>query len=491
MVKDRNMSSGQQFDNNRRERGAALLIAIFALLLVSVVAIALIVSSGTDSALASNYRTSTGAYYAALAGIEEGRGRLLWKNPAFLNNTVANFVPGNGAVLDVHQVLYIINPVGGEAIVPTDPTNPYADTEYGSEFTWGLAGATIQGPVNSVSPTSTLPGPSFKWVRINPVTEISMGNVDVDGQNVQDPLTPLFYDGTGLNRTSTGTQAIEITALAVLPNGAKKMLQYVAGPVALNLNFPSALTLLGSSGNNVHFTGPANTTFFVNGNDQFTVGTCTPGSTPVYAIGYADGSDASGIAATPPTQFPGSGGSATVPSVGNVVLPPSLQTPAALNAFVQNIENNADATVAPVAPATSVLGADLPTTMSVTNPMTVVVNGDLDLTNWHGVGYGLLLVTGNVTYDPDATWNGIVMIVGKGRFVSIKAGAHSINGAMIIAQTVDNSGNPLATFGPSSFSQTGSDALGSGVFYSTCNIKAAQQAATYKVLSFREIPLTN
>ncbi len=80
------MTGHRQFEESRRERGVALLIAIFALLLVSVVAIALIVSSGTDSALASNYRTSTGAYYAALAGLEEGRGRLLLKNSAFINN---------------------------------------------------------------------------------------------------------------------------------------------------------------------------------------------------------------------------------------------------------------------------------------------------------------------------------------------------------------------------------------------------------------------
>src|SRR6516162_5236895 len=104
------MMLNRQSQSDHRQRGAALLIAIFALLLISVVAIALIVASGTDSALARNYRGSSSAYYAALAGLEEGRGRLLWRNPAFINKTVANFVPPTGAVLDAHQVLYIINP---------------------------------------------------------------------------------------------------------------------------------------------------------------------------------------------------------------------------------------------------------------------------------------------------------------------------------------------------------------------------------------------
>ena len=54
----------------RNEAGIALLIAIFVLLLISVVAIALLVSSDTESALAGNYRSSTGVYYAALAGVE-------------------------------------------------------------------------------------------------------------------------------------------------------------------------------------------------------------------------------------------------------------------------------------------------------------------------------------------------------------------------------------------------------------------------------------
>src|SRR5947207_4805550 len=59
----------------RTEEGIALLISIFVLLLISVVAISLIVSSGTESALAGNYRSSTGVYYAALSGLEEARDR--------------------------------------------------------------------------------------------------------------------------------------------------------------------------------------------------------------------------------------------------------------------------------------------------------------------------------------------------------------------------------------------------------------------------------
>ena len=117
----------------RTQAGAAMLIAIFALLLISVIAIALIVSSGTETALAKNYRTSTSAYYAGLAGLEEGRGRLLWRNANYLNNTVPLFMPASGnPSMNLSQVLYIENPAGGEVVDPTDlsGSNPYADNEY-------------------------------------------------------------------------------------------------------------------------------------------------------------------------------------------------------------------------------------------------------------------------------------------------------------------------------------------------------------------------
>jgi len=59
---------------NRRkqsESGVALLIAIFVLMLISVVAISLIVASGGESSLAGNYRSSTSAFLAGSAGLEE------------------------------------------------------------------------------------------------------------------------------------------------------------------------------------------------------------------------------------------------------------------------------------------------------------------------------------------------------------------------------------------------------------------------------------
>src|SRR6266699_2559378 len=94
------------------EAGIALLIAIFILLLIGVVAIALVVSSGTESALAGNYRFSTNVYYAAVAGLEEVRARLRSNNPNSFNNTAPGFLPPPATPLGDCAPVYVINSRG-------------------------------------------------------------------------------------------------------------------------------------------------------------------------------------------------------------------------------------------------------------------------------------------------------------------------------------------------------------------------------------------
>src|SRR5436853_7131341 len=94
----------------RTDEGIALLISIFVLLLISVVAIALVVSSGTESALAGNYRSSTGGYYAALPGLEVARGRLLAKNQDSFTTTAPGLLPSSGTTLATGSVAYSLHP---------------------------------------------------------------------------------------------------------------------------------------------------------------------------------------------------------------------------------------------------------------------------------------------------------------------------------------------------------------------------------------------
>ena len=106
---------------NRRKRpesGVALLVAIFVLMLISVIAISLIIGSGGESALEGNYRSSASAYLAGTAGLEEARGRMLKKNADYFNQApndtpATTFIPTAGP-LAIGQVRYVLNPGPGE-----------------------------------------------------------------------------------------------------------------------------------------------------------------------------------------------------------------------------------------------------------------------------------------------------------------------------------------------------------------------------------------
>jgi Tfp pilus assembly protein PilX len=509
--------------NTTRKRqpqaGVALLISIFVLLLISVVAIALIVSSGTESALAGNYRNATAVYYAALAGLEEGRGRLLAKNTNSFKNTAAPTFMPPGTTLAIGSPRYIINPVGSETVAPWDQSNQYADTEYTTEFGANPPGSSPSTP--SLSTVAGIQGPTFKWVRINAVSSASLGLAVGPSYSgpPYDSTTPVFYDstqpsGAQLNITPTGAQVLELTSFAVLPNGSQKILQYLVVPSAITVpTFPAALTFASDTGHTVWFTAPqGNGSYYVSGNDIAVpqLPSCTPGSA-VHAIttyhtnakndvivGYA-GFPSHGI---PSGQQPLYTGQSPAPDVqlDPSSNPANYQTPAQVDGIVQNILQNAAPIVltpgSGTTPPYTSFDYDLhavTTGMSATNPLTIVVNGNLDISNWggdgYGQGYGLLVVTGNFSYDPDTTWNGIILVIGQG-FVnnSQHGGSGVINGAMFVSQT--RGPGPSFSLLPNLGTATvkfDSTMQGIGMRYSSCWIQNSIPTGSYKVLSFHEI----
>ena len=504
--------------SRRNQAGIALLIAIFVLLLISVVAIALVVSSNTESALAGNYRSSTGVYYAALAGVEEARSRLRPNDPNSFKNTWAAFYPPPGTALPIGTVGYVLNPS------PTDNAGAmlttYPDTEYDNEFGPGaLGGANVQTTqsVWNRSPLSGLPfaGPLYKWVRINAVSEKSL-NLDVDSDGQPDSLTPLYYDSANhvfSNNPGVGSQALELTALAVLPNGSQKLLQYVSasttiappGMQTISPLFLAALTISGSKDFSPFFAAPANNQVYaVKGDNHDCSGNPMGGA--VAAIGlfgdYSGGSynsDLTGIVGgipnnvgSPPTDpqqnYTGNVGH-PLPDVEYLSgFPANLFSPAQIDAFAQNLIQNAVASFVPSGSAGTQQTLLDSLNMSPTNSVTVIANGNLDLTNWTGTGYGLLLVTGTLTYDPATTWNGAVLVIGQGQINNIDHGQYQqINGAVFVAKTRDASGNLLTgTIGGGSVSFD-PPMQGSGIRYSSCWVQKAQPVGGYKILSFHEI----
>jgi hypothetical protein len=490
-----------------------LLIAIFVLMLVSIVAIALILSAGTESALTSNYRSSAGVYYAAVAGLEEARGRLLPKNPDYFNKSDASFLPTGGAQFPLNWVRYITNPSASDGVVnPQDTASPYFDSEYQKDSY--PATAITSGTLNvrklgSISGTNAagIAGPLFKWVRINAVTEMSL-NIQVDSGNPNDGTTPLYYDyahvdSHGVLRPSlivsaspppTAVQALQITALAVLPNGSKKLLQYLVAPVPVKLPpLLAALTLSGSTGHAAAFHQPnGNSQYAVTGLDHDCLGNVVAGGAKIPAIGVFPGTDIAGMKSGIPSgnrsKYTGINPAPDVEDISGL-FDPNLQQPSQLDALAQNIMQYKDATV-PAGSSSTQTSFLTSLGMSATNPLVVVANGDLDITNWSHDGYGLLLVTGKFTYDPDTNWYGIVLVIGKGAVDGDHQQYKTINGAMVVAKTRDTYGTLLPDSGGlGGASVVFDDSMqGAGVAYSTCSIQKATPPANFQVLSFHEIP---
>ena len=499
--------------HKNREAGVALLLAMITLLLITGVAVAMVVASGMESSLNGNYRSSSSAYYAALAGLEEGRGRLLPNNN---NIVVTNGATNLQGFMPVGTVTYIVNPAPGE---PTGAAllTKYPDNEYSSSYEFGVAPTTTTTQ-SSVAGTnaSNIPGPMYKWVRYNAVTEKSLGSVDVNGDGTIDTTTPLFYDGAATPpslvvppmvagvpspASSTANQVFEITALAVLPNGSEKLMQYLVAPQTYNMNFPSALTLAGGIG---AFAGASSNPYHVDGHDGSgsppAVPGCTPNGAAKDAIGVSGAADVLTVKAGIPSnrQSHYAGVSGSTPDVAQVGLNSTLATPASLDQLVQSIRNNADAVIPnPPNPPNynnsgttyNYGGPGWPTDMSATNPKTVYVDGSFDL--GPNTGYGLLVVTGNFNYHGNSGWKGVILVIGDGTttFLGNGGGNGEFDGAIFVATTRDALGNQLPAMGQVNFDITGGG--GNGIYYNHCWVNTVQQPPTYKVLSFKEVPYTD
>ena len=189
----------------KNERGMALMLTLFALLLLSAVGLFMVVSSTTETRIDTNYGTSLRAYYSAKSGLEEVRDRIKYSStstsgPGGLADQLPQDVAGNAK-----GVLYIVNPANGEVVDPTDPTNPYFDDDlchaFASNTPKGIKCTTVPNIANWQLPAmASLAQPSgpvdFKWARINMKTNRTAAPYFVDGGTSGAPLdTRVCWDG--------------------------------------------------------------------------------------------------------------------------------------------------------------------------------------------------------------------------------------------------------------------------------------------------------
>jgi hypothetical protein len=189
----------------RQQRGIAMLICVFALLLLTGIGMSLLFMSDTESSINTNYRETQRAYFAATAGLQEARERLMASSPFPIAPPLALPGPGGG-------VVYLRNPGFNEVVEPWNAGNTYFDNQLCQERFSGLgmgepaanvpcaaapAGAGWYTPVNSIAPfMGTTAAVPYKWVRITLKANRSSFPYCPTGNCDSDNTVPICWDGT-------------------------------------------------------------------------------------------------------------------------------------------------------------------------------------------------------------------------------------------------------------------------------------------------------
>lgn len=303
--------------NKASQRGVALFLSVFALLLLTGIAAALLMMSVTETSVNSNYRAEQVAYFGAKAGIEEARSRSMSSDP----NTISAFLATSAPSLINNGVLYIVN--SNLAAQPWSSTNAYADDELCHDGYTGLGytgspGLAVTAPDircldssgDAVLPpgsgwykssNSSLPfaGTSealpFAWTRVAPKLNGSVTYLSGTGStattetysvnstySAQDPIcwdgeeeVPLAAGKTNCNQMLSASNApmtfvYLVTSLGVGSNGARKMVQ---SEIALQPTapFPYGLYATSTACPAITFTGtnPSTDSYTTAGNQTY------------------------------------------------------------------------------------------------------------------------------------------------------------------------------------------------------------------------------
>jgi hypothetical protein len=468
------------------ERGIALMMTIVGLLLLGAMTAGMIILANTETNISANFRDEQLAFFSAKAGIEEARDRMRTAATNTIRTaSLPTTLPGTTG-----SVLYILNPANGETVAPWNGSSStsYPDDEICKETTTitcsnGLPNlATCNTWCASTTASSTYAAsPVFvwKWVRVTLKQNNGLAGYPTNGSSASGVQT--CWNGTNEETTSCATPNMPVyvmTALAVTPSGSRRMVQAEIAEDKLSFTAPAALTLDGGA---ISASMPNSNNYSIVGTDSTGCGSSTTGAA-VAAVGVVTAADVTTMTNAIPNNrknnYSGSGGGH--PDVENVsaALPSNYQSVSALQSLVSTIKNSV------TQPVITGPASNLSSPGTLAAPQIIYVNGDLTL---HGsvTGYGILVVTGTFTASGNVGWNGIVLVVGNGDFEGNGGGNNQYNGAVVVAKTLDASGNPLATLGSPTFNFNGGG--GNGVYYSSGCIASATTLSTFHDMVFREM----
>lgn len=410
------------------EQGSALAMTMFTLLIMSTIGLSLVFSIGNDTRSSTNELLANQAYYAAESGLEDA--------------------------------LYVLR---GNKCPSDSPDHCASSSLVKNQINLDIA--VSSGSSNLSTDTSSYPRLS-RW--------LSYTAQDESGVVVLNPTQPsrnrLSYR---LKLERVGSN-IQLTSTGFAPLGAQRTLRMRLSDsfsVIKNYNLfdiPAAITLLG--------TNPV-------------------GSAGQSAAHSLRGSDCVGLDEKPIVGAVGAANAQYVwqnnfdsnkSTTFDTNLPISVTTGVVADISTPNaamhvtgqvpFDNSATKarefidTITPLANTVVANGGSLPSGAlgSTASPKIVVVNGDISL---HDSGAGILIVTGELTINGNFSYDGLVLVLGKGKLVRNGGGNGQIRGGILVAAYSAGS----ATFDQASEIDTGGGG-NSLIQYCSDSIKKAFEA---------------
>lgn len=273
--------------NHRKDRGIALLLSVLALLLLSAVAAGMIYMASTENSIAANFKSEETEYFAARAGIEEIRDRMIPANGVAPYN-INSLLPSQLPSATNPYVIYILQnnpttPVTMSNVTTT--THRFFDDELCHDYAigamarstnanvrctalpsgsaWYQTLTTAQGAY-SQAPTWTSGGTSnpldWKWTRISlkaaNSTPYCLDGVKTGATCYSDATQAAqqaCFNGTSEVPVSAGTCVSNgynpvylLTSLAVSSTGTRRIVQAEIAQTPQNSNQPGGLFATGA-----------------------------------------------------------------------------------------------------------------------------------------------------------------------------------------------------------------------------------------------------
>jgi len=483
------------------ERGIALIVALMMLMLISAALMGMIMMSNTETNVSANFRDEQTAFFASKAGIEEVRDRLrssatdsLSGSALFLSTNVPPYpLPGQA-----NAILYVTNPAAGETVTPWLPlgaVSTYPDDEICKEVTCvsGVPAGTWYASASASTTYAAAPKLPWKWVRVMAKANKSdTGATRVTSVDGTTNGNRVCFTGANEIATALGSCAAagttdlpvyELTALAVTSSGSRRMTQYEVSQTSLP-PFPGAMIFDGPTPN--YGTNPNSAAFNVTGTDQHSGpngGANCPAATNEPALGAfnAAGATSLGTQVNRPGSYTGS--PAGIADVSSQLGP--LATVDGLNNLVNSVTSMAGANVYGASPLPN------PSTMNLGNnagPVVNVVQGDYSL---GGSGSGILLVTGTLTMSGTPSFNGLILVIGKGNVVKNGGGNGTLDGSLFVANLYSDAPPTYVHLIPSGPPGIPTIAWNGGgnatIQYDSCWISSLGKSLPYRIVAQREL----